>query len=87
MQYIIAVFKSRTDSYLFLNLMRSYSATVKIVNTPKELNMPCGTSVAFNMNMYNIALSTLNRRHFSSFAGTYRIIQTNNSIKILPSTF
>ncbi len=87
MQYIIAVFKSRTESYSFINIMRSYVKNIKIIATPKELNMPCGISVAFDVYNYNIALMLISRRNFSSFSGMYKIIQTHNSIKILPAHF
>lgn len=87
MQYIIAVFKSRTHCYSFLSIIKSYTKHAQIINTPKELNMPCGISVAFDINHFNSAQYILSRRQFSSFAGFYKITQTQNSIRILPAHF
>ena len=87
MFYFIAVFKNRTDSFSFLTLLHSYSPYAKIINTPKELQMPCGISVSFPLKDESYAIGVLKRRNFSSFVGIYKIQKTNNSIRILPINF
>lgn len=87
MQYIIAVFKNRTECYSFLSIMKSYTNSAHIINTPKEINMPCGISVAFKLNNFNDAKYILSRRHFSSFSGFYKILQTSTTLRILPAYF
>ena len=67
MFYLIAVFKNRTESLTFLNLMHSYSPYAKIISTPKELLMPCGISVSFPLSDEPFAINILKRRKFSSF--------------------
>lgn len=87
MLYLIAVFKNRTESLTFLNLLHSYSPYGNIISTPKELQMPCGISVSFPLSIEKYAIQILKRRSFSSFVGIYKIQKTNNSIRILPNNF
>ncbi len=87
MYFLIIVFKNRTDSITFLNIVKSYTKNAKIINTPQELQMPCGISISMPINNENIAIDILRRRHFSSFVGMYKMLQTNFSQKILPYNY
>lgn len=84
MLYLIAVFKNRSDSIAFLSIMKSYIKDVKIINTPKELNMPCGISVALPLTNAQTVLNMLNRRHFTSFAGIYKMQYSPYGTRIVP---
>jgi hypothetical protein len=87
MYYFIAVFKNKSECYLFINLLASYKIKSTIINTPYELHMPCGTSVKINTKDLQTALQVAKRRKFNSFVGFYSVTQLNNKLRILPLNF
>lgn len=71
MEYMIAVFRSRTETINFANILRSYRVNVMIVSTPRQINVSCGISVKFNPAYEGRAKEILERRKFDSFGGFY----------------
>lgn len=72
--FYLAVFRARTQTIIFANLMRSYGANVSIVNTPRRLSISCGISVRFEKKYLEKARLVLSRRQFDTFAGIFEDI-------------
>ncbi len=73
MKYTLAVFRARTQTIMFANLMKSYNVPIVIINTPRSINVSCGISVKFASINKSIANNIIARRRFDSFAGFYDI--------------
>ena len=71
MGYIIAVFRSRTETLNFASYLRSYNVKCIVINTPRSINASCGISVKFPSAELPIAKNIMARRSFSTFAGFY----------------
>ena len=69
--FYIAVFRARTQTMAFANILQSYGAPVMIINTPRNLNVSCGISAKFPANFKHIADSVISRRTFDTFAGFF----------------
>ena len=69
--FYLAVFRARTQTIIFANLLRSYGVNVSIVNTPRRINVSCGISAKFAKQHLEKAKLVLARRHFDTFAGFY----------------
>lgn len=81
MEYMIAVFRARTETINFASLLRSYGVNVTIINTPRQINVSCGISVKFNPAYKEKAREVISRRKFDTFAGFY-LIKTNGMRQI-----
>lgn len=71
MNYIIVVFKARTETLSFANILRGYNVPFQIINTPRNLNLSCGISVKMPAFRRDIAEEILRKRNFQSFAGIF----------------
>lgn len=69
--FYIAVFRARTQTIIFANLLRSYGVPVSIVNTPRRINVSCGISAKFPAVYKPQADDIIARRQFYSFAGFF----------------
>ena len=69
--FYIAVFRARTQTMTFANLLRSYGVPALIINTPRNLNVSCGISAQFPASYKHIADSVISRRTFDTFAGFF----------------
>ena len=69
--YYLAVFRSRTQTIIFANLLKSYGVNVSIVNTPRRINVSCGISARFAAANKKQAEAVIARRHFDTFAGFF----------------
>lgn len=86
MEYAIAVFRSRTETINFSNLLRSYGVGVSVINTPRKANVSCGISAKFEMSALAKAREILSRRSFMSFGGFFKISQNGmfGEIGVIP---
>lgn len=84
MEYVIAVFRARSQTITFSNLLKSYGVQVGIISTPRKINVSCGISCRFQLKNLEIAKSIISRRRFDSFAGFYIIKQVGTEYKYLP---
>ena len=73
MKFLVAVFRARTETLSFANILRSYGVPFQIINTPRNLNVSCGISVKFPSTKREIAQQILARRRFDTFAGIFEI--------------
>ncbi|MDD3397618.1 MAG: DUF3343 domain-containing protein [Clostridia bacterium] len=71
MGYTLAVFRARTQTILFANLLKSYNIPIIILDTPRDLNISCGISVKFDTINKETAELLIKRRRFDSFAGFF----------------
>ena len=74
MDYMIIVFRARSHTINFANLLQSYKVPCQIVNTPRIVNVSCGISVKFSSLYLKNVQQILSRRYFDTFAGIYKII-------------
>lgn len=70
---IIAVFRSRTETLTFANILSSYGISVSVITTPRTINVSCGISARFSAIYKEKAQEIINRRKFNTFAGFYVI--------------
>lgn len=82
--YIIAVFKNRTDTFSFYQLLNSYRVNCSIINTPKQVSIACSISVRFDKVFFDEAFNILKRRHFATFVSFYIVEQTKLGVKVKP---
>ena len=80
MEFMVAVFRARTQTLAFANLLRSYKVECSIINTPRVINVSCGISVKFSPSDLSVVESILNRRRFDSFGGIYKLRKIGNNI-------
>ncbi len=73
MDYIIVVFKSRTESVKFNKLLYSNGIYSQLINTPKEANVGCGLSVKVPSGYLYYVQSLINMSALKSFVGIYKI--------------
>ena len=85
MVYLLAVFRARTETLAYSQILRSYGVQCAIINTPRQVAVSCGISVKMALNSYDVALSVKQRRNFNSFAGFFKITENpNNNITVTP---
>ena len=84
MEYMIAVFRARTETINFANILRSYGVNVMIISTPRQINVSCGISVRFNPAYLEKAKEILSRRKFDSFGGIYHAKQMGGRMVMMP---
>lgn len=78
MVYYIAVFRSRTQTILFNQVLKSYGASSMVINTPRQAEVSCGLSVKFLGGDLAIVRQILARREFSSFVGIFKVQEGRN---------
>ncbi len=84
MEYVLAVFRARSQTITFSNLLKSYGVGVNVVSTPRKINVSCGISAKFLAKNLQLAKSIISRRRFDSFAGFYLVKQQGIDVKFLP---
>ena len=62
--YIIATFRSRTQTMTFKQILLSYKVFSDIINTPRQASVSCGISVRFDSKSLSVAKDILSRRKF-----------------------
>lgn len=83
MEFLVVVFRARTQTLTFANLLKSYGVNASIINTPRVINVSCGISVRINIYDKGVAQGIILRRRFDSYAGIYRVKQAGNQIILL----
>ena len=71
MNYIIVVFKARTETLSFARILKGYNVPFQIINTPRNLNLSCGISVKMPAYKRELAQQIISHKHFESFAGIF----------------
>ena len=83
MSYMVIVFRARSHTINFANLLRSYKVQCEVINTPRKLNVSCGISVRFSPQDLSIVEQIISRRNFDTFGGIYQIIGLGDSQKVI----
>ncbi len=84
MEYLIAVFKSRTQVMKFYGNLQNYRIHSNVINTPREASLGCGLSVKFNMQDYNNVLKVLRMDNYYSFGGFFKVFENGNQKNVRP---
>ena len=79
MNYLV-VFRARSETMKFANLLSSYGYRATIVNTPRKISVACGISVKIDFIALETAKLILARRQFYTFAGIYKLDNDNSSL-------
>lgn len=74
MEYIIAVYRSRSVSIRAYNFLLSNGITCALVSTPRNANVGCGLSVKFGRNVFANVREVLSRGE--TFVGFFLVRQT-----------
>ncbi len=77
MLYILAVFKSRSETLYFANMLKNNGIAVSIINTPRAVSDACGISVKLSPKYLEQAKRYLSIRRFQSFVGFYSVALRN----------
>lgn len=83
MDYMIIVFRARSHTINFANLLHSYKIPCQIINTPRIVNVSCGISVKFSSMYIKNVQQILSRRYFDTFAGIYQVVGIGLNQKVI----
>ena len=72
-QYLIAVFKSRTQVMRFSQLLRSYGVSNEVISTPREAGSGCGLCVKFEESGFGKVLNVLSSENFTAYTGIFHV--------------
>ncbi len=84
MEYLIAVFKSRTQVMKFYEKLLDCRIPADVVNTPREASLGCGLSVKFGCGDYYCVEKILKSDCFHSFAGLFRVVEKGHHKSVNP---
>lgn len=76
----IAVFRSKTDLFTFINALKYSGAIVETVATPKEAHIGCGLSAKFDERYFSLALRILKHGGFDGFYGIYKVKRVDGRV-------
>lgn len=83
MNYILAVFTSRSQTMLFYNKLKAKHVACSIINNPKATNVTCGICVKFYAYNLSKAREILNN-NMTGFAGFYSYSDNFGVINVKP---
>ena len=75
MDYILIVFKSRTETLSFSELLKQNKISSAVVSTPKEVSHACGISVKCFSEYRNLVIELLRGRRYSTYTGMFKVSQ------------
>lgn len=78
MKICIAVFRSKTETYKFIEYMRSLNVECSAVSTPKEARVGCGISAKFQYANLQTANRVIANGNFKAFKGIFIIEKRGN---------
>lgn len=81
MEYILAVFRSRSETLYFANLLKNWGVLTSIVNTPRGVGQSCSISVKFLPQDLEKAKTLLLNKSFQGFAGFYIVTIRNGMVR------
>ena len=71
--YLIAVFRSLTDTHAFCELLNSIGVRARVEGTPRKADLSCGLCVRFSKDGFREAEEFIKRRGFASFVGMFEV--------------
>ena len=82
MVYVIAVFRSRNETFYLANMLAVSGNQFMVINTPKEAGQACGVSVRFNEGSLPFVKKCLREKPFRAFVGLFRVAVEQNKLKL-----
>lgn len=76
MNLCLAVFRSRTQTYEFIEYMARSGISCRAVNTPPEAHIGCGISAEFYIAHKPYAYEVISRRGLNSFVAFYKVVKS-----------
>ena len=76
----IVVFKSKTHTMIFIDLMNELGLYAQKVSTPKEAKIGCGLSAEILVKDKSTAINIINKRNLSSFYSILMIEKRVNRV-------
>ncbi len=73
MNYVLAIFRSRTQAQVFLENIRREGARCQLVPTPPEAGAGCGVSARITECDLSVAKKIISYRKLNSFYGFFRM--------------
>ena len=73
MEYLIAVFKSRTQTIKVAERLKRMGVCCEVINTPRQASLGCGLSVKFNRGALGVVRMLINTECFYSFGGVFKV--------------
>lgn len=83
MNYCIIVFRAKSHTINFANILKSYKIPCEIISTPRVVNVSCGISVKFMYVDLNVVKQILSRRNFDTYGGIYQIVGSGVNYKVI----
>jgi hypothetical protein len=83
-EYVIAVFKSRTQVMKFYEKLQDYNIRAAVVNTPREASLGCGLSVKVNTWDYGNLMKVLRTDNYYSFGGVFKVNENGTQKSVRP---
>ncbi len=77
MDYIIAIFLSRSETLAFASMLKNSKIPSAVISTPQSLARTCGISVKFCSSYLDDAKKILSKSNLNSFKGFFKIIFQN----------
>lgn len=84
MEYLIAVFKSRTQVMKFYEKLMSCRIQANIINTPREASLGCGLSVKISPHDFSRVLNVLRMDNYYSFGGFFKVLESGRHLTVRP---
>jgi len=81
---VMAVFKSRTHTIEFCNLLKSRGISAKLVSAPKQAKTGCALACDIPYSSYPAAKKLLAQKRYSSFAGFFKSVNAGGGREITP---
>ena len=75
MNYILIVFKSRSETLNFASLLKGQKIPATVVNTPREVSRACGISIKCFSEYTAKILELIRFRRYNSYAGMYKVTE------------
>lgn len=73
MKICVAVFRSRTETYKFIEYMQSFNVPCVAISTPKEARVGCGISAKFPYSKLDFVNKIIGNGGFNAFKGIFII--------------
>ena len=80
--YILAAFRSRTQTMAFYERLKRAGCFALVVNTPREAHVGCGVSVRFLKSCLFFAKNEIFRAKFTAFAGFFEVRPGVNGVAV-----
>jgi hypothetical protein len=84
MEYLITVFRSRTQVMKFCDLLTKYRISASIINTPREACLGCGLSVKTDVRDFEYVNQLLKISECPSFAGFFIVQERGHHKTVRP---